>query len=234
MERVHCPLHAEETPSCVIYSTHAYCYGGCGRIELSALGIRAEGSPRERYKEDLSDTRKYINGLQTKTIRGFDLPYDSRGYYLVWPAGDYYKLRVWDKDAKNKYRGPAGHAKPPFWVRREHYPTLCLVEGEFNALSIGDAFPDWDVCSPGSASDFKTEKTRTFLLTYCTHYGTIIVVVDRDGPGTEAAIHAKGLLSGKVPDIRIVLCEQDANELYCEQGKEALKKEIEERLSQGL
>lgn len=233
MERVHCPLHAEETPSCVIYSTHAYCYGGCGRIELSALGRAAENRRIERYKEDLQEARKYVETLPTKVIRGFPLRYDDRGYYLVWPDFTYYKRRNWS-DEGAKYKNPAGHAQPPFWVRREHYPTLCLCEGEFNALSIGEAFPEWDVCSPGSASDFKTEKTRSFLLTYCARYCTIVIITDYDGPGTEAAIHAKGLLVGKVPKVQIALMQKDANEWICETGKEALKQEVEKYLSQGL
>lgn len=232
MERIHCIKHEESTPSLVVYSTHAFCYGGCGRIELAELGGKAaEITPKEKYVENLKEKLGYIASLPKKPIRGFLLPYDDLGYYLVWPSGDYYKLRVWDPDAKDKYRGPSGHTKPVFWASSERKRTLALVEGEANSLSLAEAFPEWDVCSPGSASDFKTDKTRRFLLTYCTSYCTIVIVTDRDGPGTEAAIHAKGLLIGKVPNIPIILMEQDANEILIETGKDALRQRIKESLS---
>jgi len=238
MERIHCVRHSESTPSLVVYESHAFCYGGCGRIELSELGRQMADKPKEpRYVEDLKKKLDYIASLPTKLIRGFNLPYDDSGYYCVWPSGDYYKLRVWNPGAKDKYRGASGHPKPVFWARQgralhEHGAsrTLAIVEGEFNALSIAEAFPEWDVCSPGSASDFKTEKTRRFLLTYCSSYCTVVIVADKDGPGTEAAIHAKSLLIGKVPNIPIILMEKDANEILIETGKDALRQRIKEKL----
>lgn len=233
MERIFCIKHEESTPSLVVYPTHAYCYGGCGRIELSELGKESSGAPKERYRENLQEARKYIDGLPKKEIRGFLLPYDDYGYYLVWTDADYYKRRNWD-DSGAKYKNPSGHSQPPYWVRREHYPTLCISEGEFNAMSVAEAFPEWDVVSPGSASDFKTGKTRHFLLTYCIRYSIVVVMVDRDGPGTEAAIHTKGLLVEKVPQVRIALMSKDANEWCCEKGKEALRAEVEAELQKGL
>jgi hypothetical protein len=227
MERIFCIKHEESTPSLVVYETHAYCYGGCGRIELSELGGKvAEMAPKERYVENLKEKMEYIRSLPKKKIRGFDLPFDNLGYYLVWPDSDYYKLRVWNPDAKDKYRGPAGHAKPVFWARRGTSGTLVLVEGEANSLSMAEAFPEWDVMSPGSASDFKTPKFSKSLLTFVRYYRTVIIQTDRDGPGTEAAIHTKGLLLNKVPHIPIVLMERDANEIYCGEGKEKLREEV--------
>lgn len=233
MERVYCPRHQESTPSCVIYDTHAYCYGGCGRIPLAEIGREAAGTPTPRYREDLTQTRKYIDALPTKPIRGFNLPFDDLGYYLVFPGADYYKRRNWS-DAGAKYKNPSGHSQPPYWARRDHYPTLALCEGEFNAMSLAQALPAWDVVSPGSASDFKTDKTRHFLLTYCIHYSTIVIIADHDGPGTEAAIHAKALLFGRVPHVSIVLMKQDANWWLCEKSKEALRKEVEFEMQKGL
>lgn len=231
MERIHCVRHQESTPSLVVYSTHAYCYGGCGRIELSELGGKvAEIAPKEKYVEPLKEKLAYIASLPTKTIRGFKLPYDDLGYYLVWPSGDYYKLRVWNPDAKDKYKGPAGHPKPVFWARRCASGTLILVEGEANSLSIAEAFPEWDVMSPGSASDFKTDKFKKYILTLVRYYRTVIIQTDRDGAGTEAAIHTKGLLLNKVPNLPIVLMERDANEIYCHDGKAKLRQEVERHL----
>ncbi len=112
--------------------------------------------------------------------------------------------------------------------------TLVLVEGELNALSVGEAFPEWDVCSPGSASDFKKDATRRFLLTTVRYYRTLIICTDYDGPGTEAAIHVKGILVGKIPNIHIALMKRDANEILIENGKEALRAEIEREMQRGL
>lgn len=232
MERIHCVRHQESTPSLVVYDTHAYCYGGCGRIELSELGRVAEIAPKEKYIENLSEKMEYIGSLPKKKIRGFDLPFDNLGYYLVFPDRDYYKLRLWDAENGNKYRSPSGHTKPVFWARRHSASssvpsrTLVLVEGEFNSLSMAEAFPEWDVMSPGSASDFKTTKFTKYLLTLVRYYCTVIVQTDRDGPGTEAAIHTKGLLLNKVPNLPIVLMERDANEIYCGEGKEKLREEV--------
>lgn len=232
MERVHCPRHVENTPSCVIYPTHAYCYGGCGRIELSELGKEASGVPKERYKENLEETRQYIGTLPTKTVRGFSFPYDDRGYYLCFPGTSYYKRRNW-ADGGNKYKNPAGHAQPMFIARQLPTGRLFLCEGEINSLSVAEAFPDDSVMSPGSASDFKRYTVKT-LLTYCIPYSILVIMVDRDGPGTEAAIHAKGLLVGKIPDVRIVLMDPDPNDWLCSSGKEKLRQEVENKLSQAL
>jgi len=233
VEKIHCPFHAENTQSCVVYETHYHCYGCGAHGPLSALGGKvADMAPKEKYVENLKEKLDYIASLPTKTIRGFNLPYDDCGYFLLWPSGDYYKLRVWNPDAKDKYRGPAGHAKPVFWARRDPASssvpkgTLALVEGEFNALSTAEAFPEWDVMSPGSASDFKTDKFKKYVLTIVRYYRTVIIQTDRDGAGTEAAIHTKGLLLNKVPNLPIVLMSRDANEIYVHDGKEKLREEV--------
>lgn len=233
MERIRCPFHEESTPSCVVYPDGFRCYG-CGRSgKLSELGRAESLSPKERHKENLDEKLEYIRALPKKTIRGFSFHFDTGGYYLLWPSGDFYKKRRWTDEAP-KYIGPAGHPKPAFWVRRETCPTVALCEGEFNALSLAEAFPEWDVCSPGSATDFKTDKSKHLLLTYCLQYARVYIITDRDGPGTEAAIHAKGLLIGKVPTVKILLLPVDANELLVEKGKEGLRREIEERLPEAL
>lgn len=229
--RIHCVRHQESTPSLVIYDTYAYCYGGCGRIELSELGRVAESAPKERYKEDLDARRKEIEALPRSTHRGFVFPYNHRGYFITWPDCSYYKQRLFDpKEGESKYKCPAGQPQPPFWARRGAGRILTLVEGELNSMSMAEAFPEWDVCSPGSASDFKTEKFRKFLLTIARSYCTVIVQTDRDGAGTEAAIHTKGLLLNKVPNIPIVLMARDASEIYCADGKDKLREEVERHL----
>lgn len=232
MEKIHCPFHQEATASCVLYPDAYHCYGCGAHGPLSDLGLETKIPPKERYKENLVTRRIQIESLPTKTIRGFQFPFDDHGYYICWPDSPYFKQRLFNPAPKeSKYKNPAGHTQPPFWVRREGFRTVCISEGELNALSIAEAFPEWDVCSPGSASDFKAEKTRSFLLTYCTTYCTVVIVVDRDGAGTEAAIHAKGLLLRKVPIIPIVLMENDANQILCEAGKDTLRQTIGRVLS---
>lgn len=231
MERIRCVFHEESTASLVIYPDGYRCYGCGAHGPLSDLGRKASAQQKERYVENVQEKLRYIDGLPKRTVRGFDLPADDTGYYLVWPDRSYFKLRLWNPSGKEpKYRNPSGHNQPPFWCRRGSSRTLSLVEGEINALSVAEAMPEWDVCSPGSASDFKKDKSRSFLLTYCTPYCTVVIMADKDGAGTEAAIHTKGLLLGKVPHIPIVLMDTDANQVLCEQGKEALRAKIQESL----
>jgi 5S rRNA maturation endonuclease (ribonuclease M5) len=192
----------------------------------------AEIAPKERYREDIEKSKEYINGLPKKVIRGFDLPFDDRGYYLLWPDGVYYKRRNWG-DSGSKYYSPAGHTKPLFVVRERFQGRLFLVEGEINALSIAAAFPDASVISPGSATDFKKYNTKDYL-TLIRYYSTVIVCVDYDGPGAEAAIYTKGALLGKGPKVQIALMKKDANQVLNEAGKEELRAEVERALSSGL
>lgn len=231
MERIHCVRHQESTPSLVVYDTHAYCYGGCGRIELSELGRVAETAPKERYKEDLDARRKEIEKLPTNTYRGFSFHCDDRGVYICWPDCSYFKHRLFNPaPGQSKYKCPAGQPQPPFWARRGTSRTLVLSEGEINALSIAEAFPEYDVLSPGSASDFKTAKFTKYLLTLVRYYCTVIIVADYDGAGTDAAIHTKGLLLNKAPNIHIVLMKRDANEILTNDGKEKLREEVQGHL----
>lgn len=231
MEKIHCPFHAEKTESCVIYETNYHCYGCGAHGPLSDLGRAPTAAPKERYKEDLDARRKEIEALPRSTHRGFVFPYNHRGYFITWPDCSYYKQRLFDpKDGESKYKCPAGQPQPLFWARRGAGRILALVEGELNSMSMAEAFPEWDVCSPGSASDFKTERFRKFLLTIARSYCTVIVQTDRDGAGTEAAIHTKGLLLNKVPNIPIVLMARDASEIYCAHGKDKLREEVERHL----
>lgn len=234
MKRVYCPRHKEDTPSCVIYDKNAYCYGGCGVIPLEEVGEFPPSSPpKPKYQEDLITKRNYINGLPKKEIRGFNLHYDLEGYYICWPNDLYYKQRLFESKETAKYKNPAGHSQPLFIVRRAYSRVLYLVEGEINAMSVSRALPEYDVASPGSASDFLAEKFTRDLPLYCT-YSTIVILVDRDAPGAAAAIRAKSLLLTKVPKVHIGFMEKDANEWLCEDGKEALRQEIKKQMQEKL
>lgn len=228
MYRVLCPRHEEHTPSCVIYPTHAYCYGGCGRIPLGEVGLSPETSPKPRPAEDLTASRSRIDLLPRKLIRGFELPHDSFGFYILFPESLYYKRRNWSGEPK--YKNPSGIPQPLFIARRGASPTLFLVEGELNCLSIAEAFPECDAMSPGSATGFM-KYTKSTLLTHVTSYSTISVIVDRDTPGVKAAIHVQSLLAGSIPKVNVCLMAKDANEIHCESGPEALRREIESLLN---
>lgn len=229
--RINCPRHDDKVASCYVYQNGAFCFGGCGFIPASEVkGSQSPVSPnKERYVEDLTKKLAYIGTLPVELFRGFPLPTDSFGHYIVWPDLSYYKLRVKDKDAKSKYRGPAGHKATLFWARQGTSDTLCIVEGEFEALSVAAAFPEWDVCSPGGVSQF-TQKSN---LTHWIKYHTIIIATDDDKPGREAAIKAQGMLLNKVPELYPILksVEKDFNDIYCEYGHKVLRETVEGCLS---
>lgn len=230
--KVLCPRHQESTPSVKIYPDGGYCYGCGAQIPLTELGLPNSYTPQRKYVEDLDAGREYIATLPVKEIRGFNLPYNDFGYYLLWPNCSYYKRRNWG-DADPKYTNPAGYPQPLFGVRELFQGRIFLVEGEFNALSLAHAYPNDSVISPGSASNFK-HMAGTSMLTIVRYYRTVVVVVDSDAAGVDAAIHTKGTLVNKVPELQIALMQKDANELYCEGGKELVHEEVERALSEGL
>ena len=81
MQRILCLKHDEQTPSCVVYPTHAYCYAGCGRISLEEIDPSVQPRPRPD-PEDISATLQRINLLPLVPIRGLMLPADSDSYFI--------------------------------------------------------------------------------------------------------------------------------------------------------
>jgi hypothetical protein len=232
-----CPKHLEKTPSAVAYANGYYCFGCGAKGDLSELGLPAGERIEITYVEDIASTLAYIATLPRKEIRGFSLPYTPRGYYLVWPTQDYYKLRIEGADAGNKYRGPSGHKKPPFVpgasssgygegeasnAPRRKSDVLCLVEGEFNALSLAALEPSLDIVSPGGAGDFYSATGRKHFPEYAA-YPRVDIVTDADAAGAQAAIETKAaLITLGAQDVRIHLVEKDFNEILVQDGKEAL------------
>ncbi len=219
------PQHEDNTPSAHAYHDHWWCYGCGARGKLSELGLKDGERIEYTYVEDLPSTIAYIKSLPRKEIRGFSLHHNSRGYYLLWPSEDYYKLRVEGAEAGSKYRGPSGHKKPPFVAARfsESVGRLCLVEGEFNALSLAALEPAADVCSPGGAGDFYSATGRKHFPEYA-RYETVHIVTDADAAGAQAAIETKAaLVALGAQDVRIHLVEVDFNDVLVKQGKEALR-----------
>lgn len=224
-----CPKHEEKTPSAVAYASGYYCFG-CGASGLlSELGLPAGERIEITYVENIASTLSYINTLPRKEVRGFTLPVSPRGYYLVWPTQDYYKLRIEGAEAGSKYRGPSGHKKPPFFCQDlESLERIVLVEGELNALSLGALEPPFSVVSPGGAGDFYSKGNEQFLRSY-SRYGRVDVVTDADAAGAQAAIETKAkLITLGCPDVRLHLVEKDFNQILCDSGKEALRDRCKE------
>lgn len=225
-KKYHCPRHVENTPSAVAYSNGYHCFG-CGAYgPLAELGIPAGERIEVAYVEDIGSSLERIDRLPRQEIRGFSLPADDHGYYLVWPDRSYYKRRVYGADATSKYRGPSGHTKPAFKVSEGSGSHLALVEGEFNALSLGTLEGAFDVISPGGAGDFYSKNGTRHLGDYA-RYGRVDIVVDADAAGAQAAIETKSrLVVLGCQDVRIHLVDKDFNDTLVLRGKEALRDEV--------
>lgn len=217
MQRLHCPRpsHNDRTPSVVVYEHHAYCFGGCGRIELSELeGVVVSRKPAP--PEDLAARLDYINRLPRARVRGLDLPVDGDSYYIAWPSGDYYKQRKFIPGDGPKYKCPRGHKKPLFIpLIQPGRKTLAVVEGELNALSLASLNPPFNVCSPGGVGDFNEKILDRYASFFFTHT-RFKVLIDKDPPGVEAAIRMKKLLLRHTPFVDVVLMPRDCNDLLLE------------------
>lgn len=184
--------------------------------------------------EDLNEKMVYIRSLPTEPIRGIVFPFDTSGYYIVWPSGDYYKLRRWSSaDNGSKYHCPSGHSKPIYVISSlKSSRNLLIVEGEINALSIGTTLPTFDIISPGGVGNF-TDNSMISELNKFTYYDTIIICVDEDTAGLQGALKLKKILykhQSVQAEVIINLMEKDFNQLLVEYGKnfkDAVKKEFE-------
>jgi len=232
-KRLRCFWHQESTPSLVQRKDGWYCYGACNRLYPNDEVEKRTGEKYEYVEEsepeDLTERFNYIRSLPPKTIRGLQLPADEGGYFVIWPYDKYYKYRFFNPGDRPKYVGAKGRTPPLFWARRESNPTLIVSEGEINALSIALAFPQFDVCSPGSCSMFRVDKLSKDLTSY-QGYSNLVVVMDKDKAADEAMIHAKAFFRYKIPFTDFIQLEQDANELLQERGPQGLKQEMEKAL----
>lgn len=222
-KKFYCPHHEESTPSAVAYHDHYFSFC-CGRRgPLTDLGLAPGERIKPTYVENLQSTIELIRALPKKEIRGFQLHYDNRGYYLVWPDSSYYKRRIEGASSGDKYRGPSGHQKPWLQTQVKGYPTLALVEGEFNALSYAELRPEIDVISPGGAGDFYSRLGKKYLESLL-HYNNYFVIVDDDAAGLQAAIETKAYLASLGRDaVKVILVKEDFNDVHCKQGIEQLR-----------
>lgn len=232
MRRIQCPWHHERTASLVQYQAGWKCFGACQKFYTNEEVVSRTGEqyeyqgPVKEDKEDITEKLRYIRSLPTSDIRGLRLPADARGYYLVWHDADYYKYRLFEPGKGSKYLNPRGHKPPLFWAKRAGSQTLSIVEGEFNALSVSLAYPEWDVCSPGSASCFNADNLGKHL-TQFKNYSNILVVLDDDPAGIKGLIEAKAFLLYKLPFTSYKLVKPDPNEILVNEGPQTLRTELQ-------
>lgn len=226
--RILCQFHSEATPSMVLYpETGTFrCYG-CGKYgrleELKGI-TTAQLSVSQVQSENIDETLEYIDSLPRAQIRGLELPRDADSYYVVWPDRSYYKRRIIDcENPGGKYRSPRGVARTPFVLRSQARRGACvLVEGEINALSLGLLQPPCDIVCPGSAGDFGN--LGRLPVAAPGRYEKILIWCDNDAAGASAAIKAKAYLNDKCKKVEIFLGDEDANDVLCRYGQEALQK----------
>jgi len=223
MQRIFCPKHKERTPSVVIYDTHAWCFGGCGRIELSDLGSVYQQPSSTPPPVDLRADLERINNLPRASVRGLNLPVDGDSYYIVWPEGTYYKRRKFFAEDGSKYLCPRGHKKPLLVARKgKSKENLVIIEGEIEALTLAGINGNYDIVSPGGVGSFKEGSWLNQVLTY----KRFCIIVDKDNPGFKAAVELKRVLLKRSPYVDIVFKDKtcDINDILVKHGKEALEK----------
>lgn len=221
MKRVICPFHLDTNPSMVIYSEWAHCFVCHAHVLTSELTL--PNAFEERVKQDPVDLPRAlsrINNLPRADIRGFYLPYDKYGYYILWPNGDYYKRRNYD-EAKGRYTSPAGIKKPLF-VYPGSAKHLIIVEGELNAMSLHDSvYGEYKICSPGPATDMMR------YIKYYLQFKFITIIVDHDAPGVVFGVSLKEMLLKERKRVNLITVKVDYNELYQNGGADLVKSQFE-------
>lgn len=216
------PNHIDEVPSMHVYPERAFCFS-CGySVPSEEVASPQELKSLQKEPTDVQTVLKYIQNLPVARIRGLFFPFDSTGYYVVWPTNDFYKKRL--ASGKSRYIGPRGH-KPPLYIYRDSPSKLVITEGEINARTLyATRATTASVCSPGSA----TELLR-HLISYLT-YDQITIIVDKDIPGVVNGLKLKDKLIslGKTP--KLIAMEKDLNQMYEEEGNEAIKTWARENL----
>lgn len=201
------PKHTDNTPSMHVYEDGSYCFT-CGWVDRSRVTLEEKKEP-----ENIKEKIEYIANLSSKSIRGLNLKSDSEGYYILWPEGDFYKLRPFDGTGL-RYKGPSGHRAPLFNLGPMS-ETLVVVEGEINALSLAEAFPTrkFAISSSGSCNELLRH-----LPIYLT-YDQIVIIVDKDPGGVACGVELKQILLKKGKRVQLIATTPDYNEILQEKGK---------------
>lgn len=225
--KINCPYHQDDTASLQIYEDGYFCFG-CGK----GGSFSSSKLPFKSYRKPLPENaaltiKNTISKLPTKEIRGLNLPYDSTGYYLVFPNQTYYIKRLWDADSGSKYYSPKGVVKPVYDNVVGH-KTLVVIEGQINcatAISIGSDLA-CDYMSPGGCSDLIKPK----LLNYFLPYETVIVIVDKDAVGVASALMFKDNLHKAGKKCFIHAMPTDLNDILVNHGKDKAREELKTAL----
>lgn len=227
------PNHKDSTPSLHVYSDSMYCFV-CGyysnslevAIKSGEVTIEEIKKLKEKEPENVEEKIKEIQKLRTSKVRGLHLPSDQTGYYIVWPDKTYYKLRRYDD--RPRYVGPRGVRAPIFWLRSVSLRSkVCVItEGELNALSLKQAFPDhrFDIVSPGSANELSRHTS------FYTRYDKLYIFVDRDPAGVYNGIRLKEALTEKGKRVILVALEKDFNDILQESGTQGIKETLRKEL----
>ena len=217
--KILCQWHDDSTPSMEVYSDWAYCFVCGTSVRTESLHLPADQIQSARKPADLEANLAYIQQLPKKAIRGLNLPYDSSGYYIVWPDGKFYVKRTWTGEAR--YISPRGIPRPLFTSGKKN-DTIVIVEGELNAASLKESIGEVgvDVVSPGSAPNLSK-----FLDRYLA-YKTIIIISDRDAVGVVYGLDLKEKLTKANKKVIYHAVKKDFNEILQTQGKEAVQEEF--------
>lgn len=222
--KIKCPAHKDRTPSLHVYDDGAYCFV-CGyRCSLGELGVDPKDVPK-REPENIGETLEYIRTLPMEEIRGLRLHGDGFGYFIVWPDNSYYKKRLYEGAVR--YVGPRGHRPPLLQIPAACGKHLVIVEGELNALSLGEVLSGRaNICSPGSC----TEALKHISLYLTTAY-SFDIVVDKDIPGVAHGLKLKQeLLKRGSREVKLVAVEKDINQILQDEGQEGVSKWAKEHL----
>lgn len=232
-----CKFHqGDNTPSFKYYSDgSAYCYG-CQKYQPPGTYNEYTIPESERepvYVEDIKASVRRILDLPVSRIRGLDLHVDSTSYYILWPDHSYYKRRFFDHTAGGgRYKNPAGHMQGALVANMgEPRGAAIVVEGELNALSIGRAFPEITVISPGGVSNFSDEHLQKYWTLY-NQYDRLLVIVDDDRPGVAAGLEFRLLLESRKKITKMFRFEKgvDSNDVLVWYGEKELRRQVEEAL----
>ena len=222
------PSHVDKTPSMHLYEDGAHCFVCgyyCGLDQVTnEVTIEEIQRLKKQAPENIEAALSRIDSLPKKEVRGFNLPCDESGTYLVWPDRSYYKLRRFDD--KPRYIGPKGHRAPLFVIAGSK-TTLVVVEGEYNALSLKEVYKKDGgptIVSPGSASELNRH-TRFYL-----QFQKIYVIVDRDAAGVANGVRLREDLKKKGKRVVLIALEEDFNDMLQRNGKEEIKKRLKEEL----
>lgn len=231
--KIRCNFHNDDTASMQIYSDHAHCFGCGWHGSLEKLRMSMKNYPGTlpaQYKhnsapENIAERLSLITQYPSKEIRGLEFPYDSWGYYIIYPDQKYYVKRLWEAHNGNKYRSPRGHKKPLFKVAELFGSSvLFVIEGQLNALTFQRGCVMWaDIASPGAATDI----ARKDFVDYYSKYDNIVFVVDADAAGVVNAIKAREQLLPKGKKVAIHAMAEDLNDIYVKKERKDFEEECE-------